>query len=136
MLGAAGAGELGRALRALPADVRRELRPALARAGRVVRDQAAANASWSTRIPGSLFVSTSATVGRSAVTVSASKATAPHARPYEGIAGTRSFRHPVFGGRVWVTQACRPFLAPAVVSEQARVVAELGDAVGKAIDRF
>lgn len=135
-VGSVGAGDLARALRRLDEDTRRELRPALRAAGAKVRDAAARNASWSSRIPGALYVSTSARPGRSAVTIGASATKAPHARPYEGIGGGRSFRHPVYGNReVWVAQACRPFLAPAVVTEQPAVVAELGAAVGKALDR-
>lgn len=134
-LGSAGAGELARMLRRLPEGARRELRPALRAAGAKVKAAAASNAAWSSRIPGALYVATSGVEGRSAVTIGARAAAAPHARPYEGITGERSFRHPVYGRDVWVSQACRPFLAPAVASEQSAVVAELGDAVGRALDR-
>lgn len=134
-LGAVGAGELARALRRLPEEARRELRPALRHAGQLVRNKAASNASWSTRIPGALSVVTSASGSRPAVAVVARGARAPHARPYEGIAGTSTFRHPVYGGDTWVAQACRPFLAPAVRTEQPAVVAELSGAVGRALGR-
>lgn len=134
-LGSAGAGRLAAALRAMPEEIRREERPALRAAGQLVRNLAAGNAAWSTRIPGALRVTTSGVAGRSAVSVSASRARAPHARPLEGITGARSFRHPVFGGDRWVTQACRPFLAPAANAAAPAVEGMLADAVDRALSR-
>ncbi len=133
-IGSAGVGELAAALRRMPVETRRELRPALRRAGNRVKSRAAGNAAWSSRIPPSLAVVLSTSMRRSAVAISARASVAPHARPYEGITGAGSFRHPVFGGDVWVAQATRPFLAPAALAEQAAVVEELGQAVTKALN--
>lgn len=132
LIGSIGAGEVARLLRSIPTDVRRKLRPALQAAGQLVRDRAASNASWSTRIPASLAVRTSGVQGRPAVSIVASAAVAPHARPYEGIAGGMSFRHPVYGSEriPWVAQAARPFLAPAVQQAEPQVI----EAVGRVID--
>lgn len=132
-LGAVGAGRLAANLRRLPAETRRELRPALRAAGEVVRASAARNASWSSRIPSSLSVVTSAVSTRSAVAVVARRAVAPHARPLEGVTGNATFRHPVFGRDVWVSQACRPFLRPAVAAEQGHVVDLLAASVDRAL---
>jgi hypothetical protein len=134
-LGSAGAGQLAAALRRMPQDIRQEQRPALRAAGALVRNRAASNASWSTRIPGALRVTTSGAVGRSAVSVTVSRARAPHARPLEGITGGRSFRHPVFGTDRWVTQACRPFLAPAANTSVAAVEGLLVDALDRALSK-
>ncbi len=89
-------------------------------AGKIVSD-AKANAAWSTRIPGALSVSVTA----SRVGVKASRRKAPHARAFEGVrragfGAVREFRHPVYGNRnVWVSQPTRPFLAPAIRENQA-----------------
>lgn len=80
----------------------------LRQAAEVIRDQAATNAGWSARIPGSLKVSTS---GMTALISTG----APPAYPNEfGV------RHPVFGGTgtrrpraPWVRNKHRPFLGPA-----------------------
>lgn len=134
-LGSAGAGRLAVNLRRLPVEARKELRPQLRAAGELVRATAASNAGWSSKIPASLQVATSGSERRSAVAVVARRAMAPHARPYEGVTGNTQFRHPVFGRDVWVSQACRPFLRPAVVSEQRHVVDLIGFAVDRALTR-
>lgn len=134
-VGSAGVGMLAADLRALPAEARRELRPALRAAGQIVRDAAAQEASWSARIPASLQVVTSAVSRRSSVAIVARQQIAPHARPLEGIAGNASFRHPVFGMDTWVAQACRPFMRPAAAAKQPAVVELIGDAVHLAIAR-
>jgi hypothetical protein len=107
--------EIARDMRALPEETRKAVRPALRKAGQQVANEAAANASWSSRIPGTLKVTTSFRQNREGVTVSAGGANAPHARPYEGITQRGdTFRHPVYGRDIpWSTQPTRPFLRPA-----------------------
>jgi hypothetical protein len=114
-------------LRAVPKELRRTVRPALATAGERVRQRAAGNASWSTRIPSSLRVKTSFGGRNPGVFVSASAGRAPNARPLENITGKRdTIRHPTFGHEDrQVDQPTRPFLAPAN--------AELADSDAQAI---
>lgn len=95
---------------------------------------ARSNASWSSRIPSRI----KPMVQAKRVGLRVSSKGAPHARPFEGLqAGLRSrggsFRHPVFGNRsVWVSQAHRPFLAPAVMDNADNVVSAVNDAIGDA----
>lgn len=97
-------------LRNMSTEVRRSLRPTLERAAQPILAQAKANASWSSRIPGAIRLSTL----KRGVEIRVSAKKAPHARPLEGIRGNRAFRHPVMGDRsVWVSQETRPFLQPA-----------------------
>lgn len=123
----------------LPPEVVKELRPRLRRAGEVVKRDAQAQASWSSRIPRAMRLTTRFASAKSAgVFITVNEAQAPHARPYEGI-GTRgtTFRHPVFGDRdVWVAQAQRPFLLPAVQRNREAVVKASGEAVDAAARRF
>jgi hypothetical protein len=91
--------------------IKKEVGTATKEAGLVVAMEARALSSWSSRIPESVR----AAGGLAKVVVRAGNANAPHAAPYEhgGLPGT--FRHPVYGNRqVWVQQAARPFLAPAL----------------------
>lgn len=116
---------------ALPLDLRRELRPRLRAAGSLMQRTAQANASWSTRIPAAIRVTTTlaSTTGGVGVRVDSTKA--PHARAFEGI-GSRSstFRHPVFGNTgVWTEQQERPFLVPAVNANRTAVQALIATAV-------
>lgn len=119
------ANELRRAaadLRGFSTQVRREIRPAVKRAGEPMVAAARANASWSTRIPKAIKMRTL----KSGIEIRVSRKQAPHARPYEGIAGGSTFRHPVYGNRNrWVTQATRPFLEPAVKQHMPKVRREL-----------
>lgn len=76
-----------------------------------VMPAAKSNASWSSRIPGA--IKPQATTKGIGLRVARGKA--PHGRPFEGIRGGSTFRHPVFGNReVWVSQNTRPFLQPAL----------------------
>lgn len=127
-------------MRALTAATRKAVRPRLRAAGKLVVDAARSKASWSTRIPGTVRMSTSFRENREGVTITAGGKAAPHARPYEGFSGYASFRHPVFADRArktskgwtWVTQVTRPFLFPAArqTEEQttAMVLSALDDA--------
>lgn len=133
LIGSAGAAALAHRLADVPVKARPRTSAALRRSGESVKSAAAANASWSTRIPGSLAVQVRFSGRTQGVSIVARASVAPHARPYEGIAGGRKFRHPVFGHDVWVAQACRPFLRPAVAANQDDVVTALNEAVKSAI---
>lgn len=114
----------------VPREVHKEVRPRLAEAGQKVKASAAANASWSSRIPDALTSRVRLTGNRPGVYVQASSAKAPHARPFEGMTGRNPFRHPVYGNQnVWVAQAARPFLVPALRENDAEVKASMNEAV-------
>lgn len=107
--------ELSRQLGKFPTELRKALRPALQAAARPIVADAKARAAWSSRIPRAITLSVRFAKRDPGVSIRVRSATAPHGRPYEGITGSTSFRHPVFGHRDrWVAQATRPYLAPAV----------------------
>lgn len=108
-------------LRAMSADVRKEIRPAIREAAQPIVAEARANASWSSRIPRAIRLSNT----RRGISIRVNQTRAPHARPYEGIGGNGQFRHPVFGRDRWVSQATRPFLDPAVAKHRGKVRAAL-----------
>jgi hypothetical protein len=109
----------------------RAMNKSLRKGGDIVAQAGRANASWSSRIPGTIKTS----VGAKTVKVSAGGAGAPHAYYYEGNGHGGSFRHPVYGHRkVWVTQQCRPFLVPALEANADRVAREIEDAVNEVTD--
>lgn len=130
-------------LKALGPAVRREFNKEIKGiAGKILSD-AKSNASWSSRIPGSLRLSVTTT----RVGVKANRKKAPHARAFEGFnqfgARKNFFRHPVFDTRggdtaaqrstvPWVNQRRRPFLAPAVEKNQAAFYRQAKKAVTKA----
>jgi len=126
-------GELG----VLPDDIRRDLRKGLREAGEAALNQARANASWSSRIPGAMSLRVYTSGPRTGVSLRVDSSKAPHARPYEGIGGRGdSFRHPVFGGDAWVSQSIRPFLAPAAAKVRAQVMAAAEQAIANAARRL
>jgi hypothetical protein len=97
-------------LRTMPAEIRKQLRPALKQAAQPIVTAAKSNASWSTRIPAAINVR----VLKKGVEIRVNRKKAPHGRVYEGLSGM-TFRHPVFGDRdVWRAQRARPYLLPAV----------------------
>ena len=126
-------------LSGLPRNVRRQAQPALERAARPIERDMKQRASWSSRIPGAIRITTSRAGLFGAkrapgvrLIVDASKA--PHARAFEGIAsGRATFRHPVYAvagrQRVWVAQKARPFFAPAIVAGQAGVIRAVDEAI-------
>jgi hypothetical protein len=103
-------------LKKLSADLRR-VSPALQKnflkglglAGDVVASAAKSKASFSSRIPGTIKVRRKGV----AVRVQAGGPNAPHAAPINNRGDGGTFRHPVFGHDVWVSQAAHPFLEPA-----------------------
>lgn len=113
---------LGKALREADAAMYREVQRSLRVVGQEVAARAKANASYSTRIPGSVTVRTS---GVNAVVVSAKS---PNAGPVENH-GKGYVRHPVFGDRnTWTDKNSHPaFLVPAAterLQENAEAVAD------------
>lgn len=114
----------------VPAEARRQMTKKLIRAvGPMVTD-AKDRASWSSRIPPAITVRTRYSGSRPGVSIRVRAALAPHARPYEGLTGYRTFRHQVYGhSDRWVDQQTRPFVAPSVESKAGAAV----DAVAEAI---
>lgn len=110
--------QLRRDLLKIPTNIRKEVRPALREAGESVKRAAQGNSHWSSRIPAAMRIRVSFAQRRPGVFIVVDKNKAPHGRPYEGII-MGSFRHPVFGNRdVWVTQETRPYLVPALESNE------------------
>lgn len=132
--GAAGVRLLAANFQKMPAELRRELRPKLRQAAEPIRADAQGRASWSSRIPGSIKISTSFSKGiGGGVFLRANAAVAPHARPYENMGEPGTFRHPVFGNRsVWVPQRARPFLIPAVRAGRDRIIGAVEEAINDA----
>ncbi|MGV9535012.1 HK97 gp10 family phage protein [Streptosporangium sandarakinum] len=123
-------------LRRVPAELRKELRPAIRAAAQQVLTEARSRASWSSRIPGAMRISVRFTGKAAGASVIVSAARAPHARPYEHLGSPGTFRHPAFGNRrVWVTQAARPYLFPAARSTRERAAREIDQAVERALRR-
>lgn len=117
----------------IPDDLRKKLRKPLREAGRIVADDAKLRSSFSTRIPRAIRVSTSFTARRPGVSVVVDRKKAPHGRPYEHGGNPGTFRHPVFGNReVWVPQAARPFLEPALEAKGDEAGRRITDAVDEA----
>lgn len=98
--------------------------------GEKVAADARANASFSSRIPGTIKVRRRGL----GVRVQAGGDNAPHAAPLEHGGEPGTFRHPVFGNRnVWVSQPAHPFLHPAAEKERPVVEALAVEAVDKAL---
>lgn len=119
--------QMGTALRKAQPAVYRELRKALLVEAEQIRQRAASNASWSTRIPST---GKTALDGPAGVKVAFGGTAAPHAKPIEHAGASGFFRHPVMGNRgVWVDQPARPFLHPAALDH----LQESAEAVGTAL---
>lgn len=123
---------LQRDLKALAPEAHKQLQGEIKDVAGNIVQAAKANASWSTRIPGSIGLSVTST----RVGVKANRRKAPHARAFEGIGnqgvfGTKTwFRHPVFGRRgTWVNQQTRPFMAPAIRANQDEFFDKAAEAV-------
>ena len=130
-------GDLG----AMSPAMRRELRVGFRRAGGRAAERAKANASWSRRIPGAITVRPLTGARSAGVFLRVNADKAPHARAYEGLSrrsARGSFRHPVFGRDVWVSQATRPYILPAVNETRADTEKAALDAVTAAarVGRF
>jgi hypothetical protein len=102
-------------LRKISGGVGRNLGKEFKKAAGPVAQQAKANASWSSRIPGAITVGVSSSRRYPGAQIKVSKEKAPHARLFEWPGRGGSFRHPVYGNReVWVSQRGSPFIRPAV----------------------
>lgn len=111
-------------------ELSKQLRVGLKQAGEIVAAAARSNASWSTRIPGSIRTG----VTQKGVYVRAGGRAAPHAITFEGKSNGGDRRHPVFARSdetrqewTWVTQTARPFLKPALNDNVNKVVTEVAD---------
>lgn len=119
----------------VPPELRASVRRAMKPIGEQVVNEARGNAGWSSRIPGSISLRVSF-ARNPGVSIFAGRGKAPHGRPFEGIRGNASFRHPVFGNRsVWVAQATRPFLRPALDGRRPQIALQLNEAVMAAVAR-
>lgn len=108
--------KLSKDLNGIPKELRKQLRPALKAAASSIVQDAKVRASWSTRIPRAITLSVRIGKRDPGISIRVRGAVAPHGRPYEGIRGNATFRHPLFGRRgkgEWMVQATRPYLAPA-----------------------
>lgn len=128
------AGEIRKLIKDLgkiPPELRKALRPALKAAAAPIVADARGRASWSKRIPSAITLSVRLSQRRPGVSIQVRRAKAPHGRTYEGITGAAGFEHPVFGRDRTVSQAVRPYLAPAVEAGTDEVL----DAVAQTVDR-
>jgi hypothetical protein len=107
------------------------VRRALRDSAEIVKTAAAQNASYSSRIPGSLRARATATNFK----VSAGGDAAPDAAPIEN-KGRGFVRHPVFGDREnWTEKNSHPaFLAPALEAHTEEIVELLTDRLTAAVD--
>lgn len=120
-------------LRKIGDGVGRNLGKEFKRAAGPVAQQARANASWSSRIPGAISVGVSSSRRFPGAQIKVSKDKAPHARLFEYPGRGGSFRHPVYGNReVWVEQRGRPFIRPAVREKGGEFVKAADRAVNSA----
>ncbi|GAA4221537.1 hypothetical protein FHR32_005130 [Streptosporangium album] len=116
----------------IPPELRKALRPALKGAAEPIVADARGRASWSGRIPGAITLSVRLSKRNPGVSIRVRQTKAPHGRPWEGITGATSFKHPVFGHRDrWVTQATQPYLAPAAAAGTDDVL----DAAAQTVDQ-
>lgn len=116
----------------MPKEVRQEIRPALRASAKKPLQQARANASWSTRIPGATGIRVNFSKRTAGVSLVVNKNKAPHARAYENEGKQGWFRTPLFGNReLWFRHRARPFfyqVGPPWVKE-------VDQAVGQAVDK-
>ncbi len=127
-----------RALGRATPELKQRLRPAMRTAGEIVRRDMRRRASYSSRIPGAIAMTTSFSAKKGGVTFRVNAKRAPHARVFErGNLGGRhsTFRHPVFARSenrsdwTWATQKTRPFFFPALVAGRSEFKKQITDAV-------
>ncbi|NUP24012.1 MAG: HK97 gp10 family phage protein [Streptomyces sp.] len=122
--------QLSKSLKGFPKELRKQMRPALKSAAAPIVQDAKARAAWSRRIPRAITLSVRFAKRDPGVSIRVRAAVAPHGRPYEGIRGNASFRHPVFGHRDrWVSQQTRSYLMPAAQAGMDGVLAAAVTAV-------
>lgn len=120
--------QLARDLYRLGPATRRNLGKRFREIGQPVLAEAQRRASWSTRIPAAMRVSSELRDTAVGMRLRVSAAAAPHARSYEGLGGGDTFRHPVFGRSWWVVASTRPFAVPAVRANEGRAAQACADA--------
>lgn len=129
-------GRLPTDLRAMTPRLRRSLRRNLKAVAEPIAADARSRASWSTRIPGAISVTTGISRGAQVVIrFRVSAAAAPHARAYEGLSsrgGVGFFRHPVYGTDRWVSQQTKPFIEPALRAGRDDALRALDEAIQSA----
>lgn len=134
--GGTGVRLLIRGLMRVPKNMQAGLRKGLRQAALPILQDASMRATWSSRIPHAMSLRTSFAGRRPGVFITVSQSKAPHARPYEGLLGGRSFRHPVFGHYDrWVEQTARPYLLPALQANEGRAYTAITTAVDEALRR-
>lgn len=130
------AAEMLRQLNTAEKQVKARLRKNIRDAGKDVVAKARGEASWSSRIPAAIRMSTSFSQRNPGVKIQVSRKKAPHARPFEDRSGTGYFRHPVFGRtanpRDWVQQDARPFLSEAMKDSVDRIREQVAKSVDDA----
>jgi hypothetical protein len=125
--------QVARQLASIAPEMRRGTTRAIVQGGAPIVAQAKANAAWSSRIPGAITMRPSYAGSRAGIYIRGDSKIAPHLRPYEGAPGNDTFRHRVYGRDVWVTQATRPVIAPAIRAGQPRVRAGIEQAISDAL---
>lgn len=128
---------IARDMRALEPETRKQIRPALRKAGQILAREVQFRTSWSSRIPQTVRVRTSFRVNREGVDVIMGNTSTPHARPIEHLGKEGTFRHQVYGqADVYVDQPARPALFPAAVEAEGAMTEEVRgalDAAGAAL---
>lgn len=127
-----------RALGKASPELKQRLRPAMRNVGETIRRDMQHRASYSSRIPGAIRMTTSFSAKSGGVKFRVDAKKAPHARALErgNLSGRHStFRHPVFARSsnradwVWTTQATRPFFFPALKAGGKHMRKQITDAV-------
>lgn len=119
-------------LKAVEGNLRVEMRKGIVAAAKPVVDAVAANASWSSRIPGAVKAKTSFSAKNAGVSITVDAKKAPEARPLENNGQGGMFRHPVFadgsrvrGDQTWVSQPAQPFFWAGVRGANSDVMAAM-----------
>lgn len=107
------------------------MRKGLRKAADPIKRQVQSNASWSSRIPGAVSIGTAFSARRTGVFLRVNSKKAPHARAFENSGRAGTFRHPVIGRDVWVSQAARPFF----FAETQRHMPDVEKAAAEAVEQ-
>lgn len=130
--------ELAAQLGRFPVELKAELEPAVIAAADLVAEQAKANASFSSKIPGQITSGANFSARGGGAEIRVHAGVYPHvaeARVLEGDGYGGEFRHPVYGNEdVWRPQQSHPFLHPAVEAKRAEVKTLIAAAVHKALN--
>lgn len=128
--------KLARAMGSIPADVRRELRPRLRKAGEGLANDLRSSYGWSSRIPGAVRITAAFGSQSGGVRIFVDEKRAPHARPIENEGNAGTFRHPLWGDTEnWVEQEARPTFFPAVKRNREEVIRLAAEAVRAAFPK-